>query len=392
MGVGLSSGAVVHAGCGASLPWLRHAVQGAKPPRGTGDEKTRSILSGTSPLLGEVESKDAVIVQAAPASFDCAALRSGPPDSTQDAYAGVFRTDGARKVRFFPNSLRIFRTGGSAGGGRRSAIVRRLIVYGLLGAGSLVFLLPLIFMISSSLKPDYQVFDFPPRLIPNPAAWQNYPQALTYVPFGRFALNTLIIAVGAIIGNLLSCTLVAYGFARLRAPGREALFMLMLATMMLPYPVTMIPVYIIFKTLRWVNTFLPLIAPAFFGSPFYIFLLRQFFLNIPRELEDAALIDGASRLQILYRIIIPLAMPALAAIAIFNFQGVWNDFLPPLLYLHDRSKYTIALGLNFFRSTYNVRWGYLMAACVVTMLPVVVVFFLAQKQFIEGISVSGLKG
>jgi multiple sugar transport system permease protein len=162
--------------------------------------------------------------------------------------------------------------------------------------------------------------------------------------------------------------------------------------MMLPYPVTMIPIYVEFKTLGWINTFLPLIVPAFFGSPFYIFLLRQFFMNIPGELEDAALIDGAGRLQILYRIILPLATPALAAVAIFNFQGVWNDFLPPLIYLHDVSKYTVALGLNFFRGTFNVRWGYLMAACVMTMLPVVAVFFAAQKQFIEGISVSGLKG
>lgn len=264
-------------------------------------------------------------------------------------------------------------------------------VYLLIAAGSLVFLLPLFWMVSSSLKPDYQILDFPPRWLPNPVRWQNYPEALSYVPFGRFALNTLIIAAGAIVGNILSCTLVAYGFARLRAPGREAWFMLMLATMMLPYPVTMIPIYIEFKALHWINTFLPLIVPAFFGSPFYIFLLRQFFMNIPRELEDAALIDGAGRLQILWRIILPISTPALAAIAIFNFQGVWNDFLPPLIYLHDQSKYTIALGLNFFRSTYQVRWGYLMAACVVTLLPVLAVFFLAQKQFIQGISMTGLK-
>jgi ABC-type glycerol-3-phosphate transport system permease component len=154
----------------------------------------------------------------------------------------------------------------------------------------------------------------------------------------------------------------------------------------------MIPIYVEFVKLGWVNTFLPLIVPAFFGSPFYIFLLRQFFMGIPTELEDAALIDGASRAQIIWHVILPLATPAIATIAIFNFQGVWNDFLPPLIYLHDQRKYTIALGLNFFRSTYNIKWAYLMAACVVTMLPIVVVFFLAQKQFIEGISMSGLKG
>jgi ABC-type glycerol-3-phosphate transport system permease component len=268
----------------------------------------------------------------------------------------------------------------------------RAFVYVLLTIGSLVFLLPLLFMISSSLKPAYQVLDFPPKWIPNPVQWRNYPEALSYLPFGRYALNTLTIAAGAITGNLLSCTVVAYGFARLRAPGKNALFMLMLATMMLPYPVTMIPIYVEFVKLGWVNTFLPLIVPAFFGSPFYIFLLRQFFMGIPTELEDAALIDGASRAQIIRHVILPLATPAIATIAIFNFQGVWNDFLPPLIYLHDQSKYTIALGLNFFRSSYDVKWSYLMAACVVTMLPIVIVFFLAQKQFIEGISMSGLKG
>jgi ABC-type glycerol-3-phosphate transport system permease component len=268
----------------------------------------------------------------------------------------------------------------------------KLFVLTLLATGSLVFLLPFLWAISSSLKPDYQVLEFPPRWIPVPIRWQNYPEALTYVPFGRYAINTLIIAAGAIVGNLISCTLVAYGFARLNAPGKNVLFVIMLATMMLVDPVRIIPMYIEFKTVGWIDTFLPLIVPAFFGSPFYIFLLRQFFMNIPRELEDAALIDGANRFQIIWRIFLPLAKPALATIAIFNFQGVWNDFLPPLVFLHDQSKFTVALGLNFFRSTYDVRWGYLMAASLVAMLPVVVVFFLAQRQFIEGISLSGLKG
>jgi len=268
----------------------------------------------------------------------------------------------------------------------------RIVAFVTLAVGCAAFLLPFIWAISSSLKPDYQVLEFPPRLIPNPIRWQNYPEALTYVPFGRYAINTLIIAVGAITGNLISCTLVAYGFARLRAPGRDFLFIVMLATMMLVDPVRIIPLYIEFKTLGWIDTFLPLIIPAFFGSPFYIFLLRQFFMNIPAELEDAALIDGANRIQIIWKIFVPLAKPALAAIAIFNFQGVWNDFLAPLVFLHDQSKFTVALGLNFFRGTYDVHWGYLMAASLVAMLPMIIVFFLAQKQFIEGISLSGLKG
>ncbi len=266
------------------------------------------------------------------------------------------------------------------------------VVYAMLIAGSLMFLLPLVFALTSSFKTNGQIMEIPPRWIPDPFHWQNYPEALTYIPFAKYTLNTLIIAFGAIIGNLLSCTIIAYGFARLRAPGKNFFFILMLSTMMLVEPVRIIPIYIIFSKLGWVDSFLPMIIPAFFGSPFYIFLLRQFFMCIPRELEDAALIDGANRLQILWKIIVPNAKPALAAVAIFNFQGVWNDFLYPLVFLHNQDNYTIALGLSFFRSTYSVQWGYLMAASVVALLPMVIIFFLAQKTFIEGISFSGIKG
>jgi multiple sugar transport system permease protein len=266
------------------------------------------------------------------------------------------------------------------------------VVYAMLIAGSLMFLLPLVFALTSSFKTNGQIMEIPPRWIPDPFHWQNYPEALTYIPFAKYTLNTLIIAVGAITGNLLSCTIIAYGFARLKAPGKNFFFILMLSTMMLVEPVRIIPIYIIFSKLGWVDSFLPMIIPAFFGSPFYIFLLRQFFMGIPRELEDAALIDGANRLQILWKIIIPNAKPALAAVAIFNFQGVWNDFLYPLVFLHNQNNYTIALGLSFFRSTYSVQWGYLMAASVVALLPMVIIFFLAQKTFIEGISFSGIKG
>ena len=262
----------------------------------------------------------------------------------------------------------------------------------LLAAVAILFLIPLIWMISSSLKPEYQVFEMPPRLIPDPVRWANYSEALTYVPFGRYTFNTAVITLAAICGHVLSCTVVAYGFARLRAPGRDAIFVLVLATMMLPYPVTMVPLYVLFNRLGWINTFLPLIVPAFFGSPFYIFLLRQFFLSVPRSLEDAARIDGANLFQILWRIILPLSMPAIATVAIFTFQFTWNDFLPPLIYLHDQRLYTVALGLNFFRSSFQVSWAYLMAASLVTMLPVIVVFFFAQRLFIEGISLTGIKG
>jgi ABC-type glycerol-3-phosphate transport system permease component len=267
-----------------------------------------------------------------------------------------------------------------------------LIFYLMLILGSLMFILPLFWALSSSFKSDYQVMQYPPQWIPSPLRWQNYPEALTYVPFGRFALNTLFIAALAILGNLLSCTIIAYGFARLRAPGKNFFFILMLSTMMLVEPVRIIPLYIEFNTLGWIDSYLPLIVPAFFGSPFYIFLLRQFFMNIPLELEEAALIDGANRLQILWKVIVPLSKPALAAIAIFNFQGVWNDFLYPLVFLHKQSNYTIALGLNFFRSTYTVHWGYLMAASIVALLPMVIIFFIAQRYFIQGITFTGIKG
>jgi ABC-type glycerol-3-phosphate transport system permease component len=262
----------------------------------------------------------------------------------------------------------------------------------LLFGGALIFLVPLVWMISSSLKPDYQIFAMPPELIPNPPRWQNYSEALTYVPFDRYAVNSLIISTLTIIGHLLSCTVIAYGFARLRAPGKDFLFVLVLATMMLPYPVTMVPLYMLFNWLGWINTFLPLTVPAFFGSAFYIFLLRQFFLTIPSDLENAAIIDGANILQILWYVMLPLSKPALATVAIFTFQNAWNDFLPPLIYLHDQSLYTVTLGLNFFRATYTINWAYLMAASLVTMLPVLLVFFLAQRLFIEGITFSGLKG
>jgi ABC-type glycerol-3-phosphate transport system permease component len=255
-----------------------------------------------------------------------------------------------------------------------------------------LFLLPLFWMISSSLKPNYQVLEYPPRWLPSPIQWSNYPEALTYVPFGRYALNTLLIALMTIVGHVLSCTVVAYGFARLQAPGKDALFVVLLATMMLPYPVTMVPIYVGFKTLGWVNSFLPLIVPAFFGSPFYIFLLRQFFLTLPPELESAARVDGANTPQIIWHVILPISKPAIATVAIFTFQASWNDFLAPLIYLHDQSKYTISLGLSFFRSSYDIRWGYLMAASLVTMLPVILVFFFAQRLFIEGITFTGMKG
>jgi ABC-type glycerol-3-phosphate transport system permease component len=269
---------------------------------------------------------------------------------------------------------------------------RTFLATALVWGVALLFLVPFFWMISSSLKPNYQIFEVPPRWLPNPPQWDNYREALTTLPFDRYMVNTAIITALTIVGHVVSCTLIAYAFARLRAPGRDVLFLVVLATMMLPYPVTMVPLYVLFKQLGWINTFLPLSVPAFFGSAFYIFLLRQFFLTIPPDFEDAAIIDGANTLQILWRVILPLSMPAVATVAIFTFQAAWNDFLAPLIYLQKPELYTVTLGLQFFRSTYTTNWAYLMAASLVTSLPVIVVFFLAQRYFIEGITLSGVKG
>lgn len=276
--------------------------------------------------------------------------------------------------------------------GRRRTAWRGWLMTALVWGVALLFLIPFLWMISSSLKPNYQIFEVPPRWIPNPPRWENYSEALTILPFGRYVLNTALITLLTIIGHLLSCTIIAYAFARLRAPGRDAIFVVMLATMMLPYPVTMVPLYVLFQRLGWINTIYPLVVPAFLGSPFYIFLLRQFFKTIPRDYEDAAYMDGANLLQILFRIMLPLAAPALATVAIFSFQAAWNDFLAPLIYLQKPDLYTVTLGLQFFRSTYTTNWAYLMAASLVTTLPVVVIFFLAQRYFVEGITLGGVKG
>ncbi|MCB2209563.1 carbohydrate ABC transporter permease [bacterium] len=262
----------------------------------------------------------------------------------------------------------------------------RILRYALWVALALLFLLPVFWMLSSALKPSYAIFARPPVWWPAEPQWSNFKAALTELPFGRFALNTLFIAVFSIIGHLLSCTVVAYGFARLKAPGSKFFFLLMLTTLMLPYPVTMVPLFIVYSRLGWTNSFLPLILPTFFGHPFYIFLLRQTFRQIPKDLEDAAVMDGAGTLQVLRHVVLPLARPALATVAIFTFQNAWNDFLAPLIFLHDQRKYTLMLGLSFFRGSYEVNWAYLMAASLVISLPVILVYFLAQRQFIEGLA------
>jgi multiple sugar transport system permease protein len=270
----------------------------------------------------------------------------------------------------------------------------------LIGA-ALLFLVPFYWMIVSALKSNAELTIFPPTLIPGSLVWQNFIDAVNYIPFGLYALNSLIITVGITVGSVLSNTVVAYGFSRIQWPGRNIMFYICIATLFLPYPVILVALFDIFGKLpsfglqgarTWVDTFLPLIVPAFFGNPFYIFLMRQFMLGIPKELSDAARVDGANEIQTFWRVILPLTKPAIVVVATFAAVGAWNEFLLPLLYLQDDQKYPLAVGLAFYTSQHDVAYNLLMAAATLVVLPVVVIFLFAQRFFVEGITVGGVKG
>lgn len=275
---------------------------------------------------------------------------------------------------------------------RYRPIIREISLHLVLIPLAIIYMIPFFWMISTSLKPDNQIFLWPPVWIPKPFMWSNYPRAIDFIPFWAYVKNTLIIAFFCIVGVLFSCPPVAYSFSRVPWAGRNVLFIMTIATMMLPYQVTMIPLFIIFSRLGWVGTYLPLIVPSFFGGAFYIFLLRQFFMTIPQELTDAARIDGASELGIYTRIMLPLTKPALATIVVFEFLARWRDFLGPLIYLNDPQKYTISLGLQMFRMEHGTEWALLMACSIVLTAPVIILFFFVQRTFIQGITLTGLKG
>lgn len=270
--------------------------------------------------------------------------------------------------------------------------LKQILTHAGLLPAAFVFLLPFFWMLSTSLKPDTQFYAYPPVWIPNPPNWLNYPDATTYITFWLYLRNTAVIAVGATIGALLSCSLVAYSLARIPWPGRHLLFVFTVATLMLPFQVTMIPLFIVFKNLGWVGDFRPLIVPHFFGGALYIFLLRQFFMTIPMELSEAARIDGASEFRIYGSIIMPLVKPALATVAIFEFIARWRDYLGPLIYLNEQKLYTLSLGIYEYRSQYGAEWGLLMAASVMMTLPILLLFFFLQKTFVQGIALTGIKG
>ncbi len=271
-------------------------------------------------------------------------------------------------------------------------VIREISSHLVLMPLAIIYMIPFFWMVSTSLKPDTQIFLWPPVWIPKPFMWSNYPEAINFIPFWAYVKNTLIIAFFAILGVLLSCPPVAYSFSRIPWAGRNVLFIMTIATMMLPYQVTMIPLFIIFSRLGWVGTYLPLIVPHFFGGAFYIFLLRQFFMTIPQELTDAARIDGASEIGIYTRIMLPLTRPALATIVVFEFLARWRDFLGPLIYLNDPQKYTISLGLQMFRMEHGTEWALLMACSIVLTAPIIVLYFFVQRTFIQGITLTGLKG
>jgi multiple sugar transport system permease protein len=271
--------------------------------------------------------------------------------------------------------------------------LRRALLYAALLAVAGVMILPFLWMVSTSLKGSEGIFAIPPQWIPDDPRWENYAAVFERMPFLTYLRNSTLVTTLSIVGTVFSSSLVAYAFACLRWPGRDALFIFVIATMMLPLQVIMIPLFVIFKELGWLNTYKPLVVPAFLGGgAFNIFLLRQFFLTIPRELFDAARMDGASEWKIYWSIALPLARPALITVAILTFMFAWNDFMGPLIYLSDQAKNTLALGLALFVGQHQTDWGVLMAASILMMLPVVLLFFLFQRYFIQGFTMSGMKG
>lgn len=253
------------------------------------------------------------------------------------------------------------------------------------------FLLPLYWMIVTALKTDQELALFPPTLFPLEPQWSNFREAVEYIPFFRFLNNTLIVTGLTIIGAVISNPLIAYGFARLEWPGRDKVFLLVMATVFIPFPVLIIALFDIFARLGWINTFLPLVVPMFFGSAFWIFLMRQFLMQIPMEVSDAARIDGANEFQVFSQVVLPLTLPAVGVIGIFAALHAWNDFIGPLIYLQNESMYTLAIGLTFFRSQYDVQFNLLMAASTLIVLPVIVMFLLFQRAFLEGITLGSVK-
>lgn len=272
------------------------------------------------------------------------------------------------------------------------ALVTRILLYLAVLSGAVSFILPFAWTVRTSIMPPWQVYTIPPEWIPKEFHFENYLKPFQWYPFLTYFKNSFLIAGLNIVGTIMSSSLVAYAFARLRFPEKRWLFLVILSTMMLPYHTTLIPQYLIFSRLGWINTFLPLTVPQFFGVPYYIFLLRQFFMTISPELDDAAKIDGCSLMGIFFRILLPLSRPALGIVAIQTFTSAWNSFMSPLVYLHDANKYTVALSLRLFSGRTVIEMEPLMAATTMAVLPLIVLFFFAQRYFVQGIVITGIKG
>jgi multiple sugar transport system permease protein len=256
---------------------------------------------------------------------------------------------------------------------------------------SILFLIPIYWMVVTALKSNTELAQFPPTFWPANIQWGNFLQAFETIPFATYFVNTLIITVLSVIGAVFSNLIIAYGFACIEWPGRDIVFYIVLATIFIPFSLVIIPQFDMFARLRWINTFLPLVVPTFFGSAFYTFLIRQFLLQLPKDLLEAARIDGAGEWRILWRIVFPMARPAIGAVAIFAAVAAWNDFLGPLIYLQDDSVHTLAIGLQSFRSTHDIQFNLLMAASVMVVIPVIILFFAFQRFFIKGVTLGSIK-
>lgn len=270
--------------------------------------------------------------------------------------------------------------------------LKKTLIYIALILLSIVFMFPFLWMIFTAFKPENEVITFPPSLLPVEWDWYNFNDVFEIVPFGTFYKNSLLVAGLGTLGTVLSSSFVAYGFARIKGKGRNFWFMLLMSTLMLPPQVTMIPVYMIWSKLGLVDTLVPLILPAFLGNSYYIFLLRQFFRSIPKEVEESAYLDGANTFQIYWKLILPMAKSSIITVTILSFMGFWNDFLTPLIYLHSTEKFTLAVGVMQFQGALTVYWGPMMAASTLMLIPLIVIFFVGQKYFVEGVATQGVKG
>ncbi len=281
---------------------------------------------------------------------------------------------------------------GDGAGGRPMTLSETVVTYLVMLAGTVVLLIPFAWMLTTSLKPLDEVYTYPIIWIPSQLVLENYLDVFKNVPFGRYLWNSTVLSVLGILGNILGSSLAAFSFARLRFPGRTVFFIVMLSTMMVPVWVTMVPTFILFSQLGWLDTYLPILVPQFFAVPFFTFLLRQFFMAVPFEMEEAARIDGCSSFGLFWRIFLPLSIPALATVAIFSFFFHWNDLLGPLIYLRSQLKFPVAMGISSFQSEQYANFALMMAAATMALLPMLVVFFFTQRLFIQGVVITGVKG